>query len=322
MSSDCEIIDIQNEYADCGKSCLYSGIAMCALVPFSIVAIAVGHLPIAGVIVGQSLVSFLGGTSFLMCQKYKKNREQAIWDKSQYQEINRSEEPLRDLPRKIDADAILRTILVDPTLHQHYNFCLSYIAKQSSYQDRIHLIRTAIDKFSQQVHYYYHIKQNLTVYETCEDMIMNVVYREVFSYCVEYTSKDDRRFVTFKNDEVPDIPKDIQSLPHLDCVASMLNSLEERTSSRDKIKLIQEVIDKAPPNSSVDDLIVFLSVAIQLSGLVNPYAHFYFMKAFLNLDPRFCRKGKTAYCLNLWFTAITYLSHNRKAPKISELASP
>ena len=27
--------------------------------------------------------------------------------------------------------------------------------------------------------------------------------------------------------------------------------------------------------------------------------------------PSFCRKGKTAYCLNIWYTAITYLSQNR-----------
>lgn len=313
MSADCEIIDIHNSFADCGKSCLYSGIALCALVPFSIVAVVVGHLPIAGVLAGQGLLSLFGGTSFAMCRKYKKSREQAIWNSTYYQEINRSKTPLRELPQQIDSDAILRTILVDPTLHQQYNYCLSYIAKQSTYQDRIQLIRTAIDKFSQEVHNYYHIKQNLVVYETCEDMIMNVVYRQVFSYCLEYTRNDDRRFATFKNDEIPDIPESIQSMAHLDCITSMLDSLTDLTSSRDKIQLIQEVIDKAPVNSNADDLIVFLSVVIQKSKIAIPYAHYYFMKAFLNLDPSFCRKGKTAYCLNLWYTAISYLSQDRNS---------
>lgn len=310
MSVDCEIIDMDKNFADCRKSCRYSGYALCALVPFSVIAIVVGHLPIAGVLAGHGLISLCSGTSY---QIYQTSKDEANWKAQNYHEINRSVVPRRNLPRSVDADDILRTILVDPSLHGQYNYCLSYIAKQKPYQDRIQLIRTAIDTFSQQVHTYYHIKLNLVVYETCEDMIMSVVYREVFMYCREFTQKDEKRFLSFKRTRIPDIPEHIKKMEHLDCVVSMLDSLDNLTSSRDKIQLVREMIEKAPPHSSADDLIIFLSLVIQKSQLETAYANYYFMKAFLNLDPNFCPKGKTAYCLNLWYTAIAYLSQDKNS---------
>lgn len=300
----CEIEYMDEKLDSCRKTCKYSMWTCCALVPVSIVCIVVGHLPLLAVLAGHGCLSAIGGPGYQLYSAKKQNRDLTKLD---YQEIAVGQS-LRKLSTKITHDDVMRTILVNPDLHNKYNHCINYITRETKNDDRIKSIRIAIDRFSLTVHEFYYIKPTLLVYEVCEDMIMNVVYRDVFQYCLTYTKKDDTTYINNYGKPIPDIPESIQNSLYLEEYALQLNQIIDHTSSRDKVRVITNVIKRAPKNSSADDIIVFLCVVLQKSRITTPYAEYYFMKAFLNIDPHFCQKGKTAYCLNLWYTAIAYLS--------------
>ena len=101
------------------------------------------------------------------------------------------------------------------------------------------------------------------MYEVCEDMIMSVVYQDIFQYCLAYTKKDDTTYINNHSKPIPDIPESIQTCPNLEEYALQLNQIIDHTSSRDKARVITNIMKRAPNNSSADDIIVFMCVILQ-----------------------------------------------------------